>query len=324
MSRLFSARNSANYLLHDAGSATASTFPFTYGGWFRATTVDVESQAVISHSGSTNANRYGGVGVSSLSRWYIQERSETFVSRTTSTGTLVAADQWQWVVGVVRGDGDWGVYGGNSTGILMSEPNRTDLQGDLIEQRYVSLGVTRRSNTFERPFEGRIARCFMVRGEGFTQSQVEAFAAGTDLGDIVTSGSNIYGYWPLQGGDLNDYSGNDRHMTVVGTVAADDDDPFEPPLPPGVFIRETLISKLGTPRASETGLTALIWHSTPTAESSTPNQVLVGQSTSVAGLTDWEIDQGSLTTGDPIWLSILKDGAEPIATMVKIVPDYDV
>ena len=89
------------------------------------------------------------------------------------------------------------------------------------------------------------------------------------------------------------------------------------------FIRETLINKSGAPRANETGLLALIWRSTPTAGSPGPDQAISGLTTNAQGETDWTIDLGSLQPGDPIWLSVLRDGAEPIATMVKIVPDYE-
>ena len=92
---------------------------------------------------------------------------------------------------------------------------------------------------------------------------------------------------------------------------------------PRVVIRETLVNLSAVPLASATGLLAFVWKTEPTAANATPVQILEGMTTDAAGLTAWEITQGGLANGDPIWLAVMLAGSPYKATFRKLIPAYE-
>lgn len=86
------------------------------------------------------------------------------------------------------------------------------------------------------------------------------------------------------------------------------------------YFRERLIDKSGAALASQTGLTALIWH---TAPSGAPVQTLASLTTDGSGNANWALSRGALALGAPIWILIVKDGTPAKAGARKVTPVYE-
>ena len=90
-----------------------------------------------------------------------------------------------------------------------------------------------------------------------------------------------------------------------------------------VSIQDTLVNLQGQAVANETGLTAFVWTTVPSSSNATPAQILTNQSSNGSGQIDWIINGAALNAGDPVWVSIFKDGTPFRATMKKVVPTYE-
>jgi hypothetical protein len=88
------------------------------------------------------------------------------------------------------------------------------------------------------------------------------------------------------------------------------------------YVRETLVDLTGAAVVSEASIVMLVWRANPTTGAPNPNQALT-VSTNGAGLLDQVIDRGSLATGDPVWVALLKNGTPARGTLRKVTPVYE-
>lgn len=90
------------------------------------------------------------------------------------------------------------------------------------------------------------------------------------------------------------------------------------------YVRETLIDLNGAAVASESGLTLLVWRTAagPSTGSPNPDQALT-VATNGSGEIDQVINRGSLASGDPVWIMLLKNGSPARATARKVTPVYE-
>jgi hypothetical protein len=224
MSRDFQTADLANYLLYDAGSATGFSFPFTVAVFAKVPTTTA-SHNLANFSGST-ASRYTALNqtyTSTARRYSYTQRSETERGYETSSGINPPVDAWYANVLVCESNVSRKWYYGLSNSNLITH---TDDSGSLLDIRYVSVGVIYRAGpTISLAGLGKIARVARWDGVALSASEVQSYMDGTAPTSIQSA--NLWGYWPLDGSNLNDASGNARHLTEVGTVPTSTDEPFE-------------------------------------------------------------------------------------------------
>jgi hypothetical protein len=93
-----------------------------------------------------------------------------------------------------------------------------------------------------------------------------------------------------------------------------------------VWVRDDLTALAGTAVATETDITALIWHGVPSDLNAAPFEVITGISTDGSGHTEFQIDSTGLAIFDPITFMYVKPNGDPINTRFgarTIIPDYD-
>lgn len=90
-----------------------------------------------------------------------------------------------------------------------------------------------------------------------------------------------------------------------------------------VWVRDDLVSLGGAAVASESGLSALVWHGTPSSVNATPFEVITGISTNGAGHTDWQISASGLALFDPITFLYVKPGSPNRFGARTIIPSYE-
>jgi hypothetical protein len=218
VSRYWATASTSNYLTHDPGSNAAKAFPYFYGGFGKFSDLSA-TRAIMSHSASGVTTRRGQIGARAVGDAFINELADVSQGTADTADGLVSTGVWVPIIGVVTTRTSRAVYLGSSS---VSGTNTTD-QGTGIQNRYTYIGLLGNNNAvFSNPMQGHVARCFRVEGSTPTNGEIDAFMTGT----LAHSIWSCYGSWPLIGSDLNDYSGNGRTLTVVGTVPDDADEPF--------------------------------------------------------------------------------------------------
>lgn len=196
--------------------------PFTVAMWVYLS-VDSGADTSLYRRYTTGGSSRGQIGTSAGSGVAL----EWFPSGV-AFGYSLTQGAWSRVAVVVDAAGNLTTYAGNPTGALTSV---TGSAGTTIGVNQVTLAAISVGNGGQ-PLNGRLAR---VRTWAATLTEIELEAEFAATSPIVTA--NLWADWPLAT-DLNDASGNARHLTAGSTAVTFDED--GPPAAAGGDVSATM------------------------------------------------------------------------------------
>jgi len=189
--------------------------PFTVFAWYKSTS-DTALQAIWGESVQTSTYDYWRLSLAgNLAGDYVRadiRHSETAASPVTSQG--YSKDTWQSAILLETSSSDHKVYinGGYEGSSTVSQAP--------VNTNKMSIGALAYNSSWANLFAGKIAHVALW-DIALTSGDRGRLAAGIVPSQIQPN--HLVGYWPLLSNG-NDYSGNDLHLTLVGSPSFDDED----------------------------------------------------------------------------------------------------